>query len=30
MGHRTFRGQRKYYVSFVGYDASENFCLAEE
>ena len=30
MGHRTFRGQPQYYVSFVGYDASENVWLAEE
>ena len=30
MGYRTFRGQPKYYVSFVGYDASENVWLAEE
>ena len=30
VGHRTFRGQLQYYVSFVYYDASENVWLAEE
>ena len=30
VGHRTFWGQPQYYVSFVGYDASENVWLAEE
>ena len=30
MGHRTFRGQLQYYVSFVDYDASETISLARE
>ena len=30
MGHRTFRGQPQYFVSFVGYDAYENVWLEEE
>ena len=30
MGHRTFREQPQYYISFVGYDASENIWLSEE
>ena len=30
MGQRIYRGQYQYYVSLVGYDASENVWLAEE
>ena len=30
MGHRKFRGQPQYCISFVGYYASESIWLAEE
>ena len=30
MGHKIYRWQPQYYVSFVGNDASENVWLAEE
>ena len=29
-GHRLFRGQPDFMVSFVGYDASKNMKLAKE